>query len=111
MKERLEIVLCEKRKYSVCCDRLSGPKKNRRKDRSDDHRRSKICRHFGYVFRGRPCMVLLRGRVNTYGRTEIKMAENAKSTQRSSVVRGGSRPRWPAILTGPTMISRCRKTC
>src|SRR4029077_5903471 len=101
----------QKRKYTVGCERLSGPKKNWRKDRSDDNRRNKVCSQFNYVFQGRECKVSLRCRINTYGRIEIKMAENAKCARRSSAVRGGSRPRYPALLTGPTMISRCRRTC
>jgi hypothetical protein len=32
---------------------LSRPKKNWRKDPSDDNRRNKICRQFNYVFQGR----------------------------------------------------------
>ena len=53
MKECFEIVPCQKRKYAVRCKRLSRPKKNWRKDRSDDNRRDKICRQFNYVFQGR----------------------------------------------------------
>ena len=53
MKECFEIVLRQKRKYAVRCKRLSRPKKNWRKDRSDDNRRNKICRQFNYVFQSR----------------------------------------------------------
>src|SRR5258705_322678 len=53
MKECFEIVLCQKRKYAVRCKRLSRPKKYRRKNRSDDDRRNKICRQFNYVFQSR----------------------------------------------------------
>jgi hypothetical protein len=53
MKECLEIVPGQKRKYAVRGKRLSRPKKNWRKDRSDDNRRDKVCRQFNYVFHGR----------------------------------------------------------
>src|SRR5215470_16039952 len=39
MEECFEIVFCQKRKYAMRCKRLSGPKKNWRKDRPDDNRR------------------------------------------------------------------------
>ena len=53
MKECLEIVPCQKRKHAVRCKRLRRPKKNWRKDRSDDNRRNKVCSQFNYVFQGR----------------------------------------------------------
>ena len=53
MKECLEVVPRQKRKYAVRCKRLSSPKKNWCKDRPDDDRRDKICRQFSYVFQGR----------------------------------------------------------
>jgi len=53
MKEGLEIVPCQKRKYAVRRKRLGRPKKNWRKNRSDDNRRDKVCRQFNYIFHGR----------------------------------------------------------
>ncbi len=53
MKEYFEIVLRQKRKYAVRCERLSRPKKNWRKNRPDDKRGDKICRQFNYVFQVR----------------------------------------------------------
>ena len=53
VKERVEIVFRQKREYAVRCKRLSRPKKNWRKDPSNDNRRNKICRQFNYVFQGR----------------------------------------------------------
>ena len=42
VKEPIEIVLRERRKHAVRCKRLSGPEKNRSKERSDDDDRYKI---------------------------------------------------------------------
>lgn len=53
MKERFEIVPCEKRQYAMPCKPLGGPKKNWRKERSDDNGRNKIRRQFSYVFQDR----------------------------------------------------------
>src|SRR5204862_3427005 len=111
MKECFEIVLRQKRKYAVRCERLSRPKKNWRKNRPHDKRGDKICRQFNYVFQVRQCRVLPRCRFNTYGQTEIKMAESARCAPRSSAAPGGFRRKWPAILTGPTTIVRCWRTC
>jgi len=53
MKECFEVVPCQKGKYTVRRKRLSRPKKNWREGRSDDNRRSKVCRQFSYVFQAR----------------------------------------------------------
>jgi hypothetical protein len=53
MKECLEIVPCQKRKYAVRCKPLGGPKKNWSEERSDEKRRDKICGQFNSVFQAR----------------------------------------------------------
>ena len=53
MKERFEIVPCQKRKHAVRCKRLRRPKEKRRQKRSDNNDRDKIERQFSYVFQGR----------------------------------------------------------
>ena len=50
MKERLEIVLCQKGKQTVRCKRLGRPKKNWSKQRCNDNDPDKIRRQFSYVF-------------------------------------------------------------
>ena len=50
MKERLEIVLCQKGKQTVSYKRLGRPKKNWSKQRCNDNDRDKIRRQFSYVF-------------------------------------------------------------
>ena len=52
MKERFEIVLCQEGKQTVRGKRLSGPKKNWSKQRSDDHGPDEVGRQFNYVFQG-----------------------------------------------------------
>ena len=53
MKERFEIVPCQKRKHAVPCKRLCRPKEKRSQKRSDNNDRDKIERQFSYVFQGR----------------------------------------------------------
>jgi len=53
MKECFEVVPYQKGKYTVRRKRLSRPKKNWREVRSDDNRRSEVCRQFSYVFQAR----------------------------------------------------------
>jgi len=50
MKERFEIVRCQKRKHVVRCERLRGPKQKWSKEHSNDDDRDEIERQFSYVF-------------------------------------------------------------
>ena len=50
MKERFEIVPCEKRKHPVHCKGLRGPKQKWSKERSNDEDDDEIERQFSYVF-------------------------------------------------------------
>src|SRR5215471_16026055 len=102
MKECFKIVPCQKREDTVRCKRLSKPKENWREESPDDNRPNKIRRQSGYIFQAHYCKVLPRCRVNTYGGTKIKMAENAKCARRSSAAHGAFKRKSPAIWTGPT---------
>ena len=53
MKERFEIGFCEKRKHTVRCERLAGPKEKGSKKRSDENSRDEIGRQSSCVFQ--PC--------------------------------------------------------
>ena len=50
MKERFEIVPCEKRKHAVHCEGLGAPKQKWSKERSNDEDDDEIERQFSYVF-------------------------------------------------------------
>ena len=50
MKERFEIVPCEKRKHAVHCKRLRGPKQKWSEERSNNDDHDEIEREFSYVF-------------------------------------------------------------
>ncbi len=50
MKERFEIVPCQKRKRAVHGEGLRGPKQKWSKQRSNDNDRDEIERQFSYVF-------------------------------------------------------------
>jgi len=50
MKERLEIVPCQKRQHAVHCNRLRGPKQKWSKERSNDDDEDEIESQFSYVF-------------------------------------------------------------
>jgi hypothetical protein len=50
MKERFEIVPCERRKHAVHCKRLRGPKQKWSEERSKNDDRDEIERQFSYVF-------------------------------------------------------------